>query len=183
MQTISDDIKIRAFVIQCERSLNIWIQDLKLNVSEIHSRNLLRLKYINLLFLLTGLLIAVNYISVIVYFPCVIIVYHLYFEKFKCCCCCPREKPDELGTTKPGTEAETAENTTKSKVHKPKKTRSNPLVQFFHGPYYRYGKSDLFQLCVCHLNEKCSRAWFWISTLVIVYIFKLLKNFIPKGIC
>ncbi|ELU03862.1 hypothetical protein CAPTEDRAFT_209557 [Capitella teleta] len=44
---------------------------------------------INSFGLFCGLLILVNYISVIVFFPSVVVMYHLYFEKFKCCCCCP----------------------------------------------------------------------------------------------
>ena len=104
------------------------------------------------IFLSAGLLIAVNYISVIVFFPCVIIIYHLYFEKYKCCCCCPREKADDLEICCPREkpDLETPETTTtQSKVKKPKKTRSNILVQFFHGPYYRYKNFTLVNLlCV-----------------------------------
>ena len=34
-----------------------------------------------------GVLVAVNYLSVIIFFPCVVVTYHIYWEKYKCCCC------------------------------------------------------------------------------------------------
>lgn len=36
----------------------------------------------------SALLIIVNYISVVVFFPTVVISYHLFWEKYRCCCCC-----------------------------------------------------------------------------------------------
>ena len=36
----------------------------------------------------SGMLICVNYLSVILHFPAIIAVYHVYFDKYKCCCCC-----------------------------------------------------------------------------------------------
>ena len=44
-----------------------------------------------------GLCIFINYLSVISFFPSVIILYHKYFEKYSCCCCglrnAKKEKP------------------------------------------------------------------------------------------
>ncbi|KAK2158902.1 hypothetical protein LSH36_162g08051 [Paralvinella palmiformis] len=34
-----------------------------------------------------GILVFVNYVSVIVFLPTVVVMYHKYFEKYKCCCC------------------------------------------------------------------------------------------------
>ena len=36
----------------------------------------------------SGILILVNYVSVIVYVPTVIVTYHLFWDKYRCCCCC-----------------------------------------------------------------------------------------------
>ena len=36
----------------------------------------------------SALLIVVNYISVVVFFPTVVIAYHLFWERYRCCCCC-----------------------------------------------------------------------------------------------
>ena len=60
-----------------------------------------------------GLLILVNYMSVIVFLPCVVVTYHNWFSKFKCCCCCQRNELDEGPQKK------------------------NFVVRFFSGPYYQ----------------------------------------------
>ena len=77
--------------------------------------------------LFSGVLIIVNYLSVITYFPSVVIVYHLYFDKYQCLCCCPKNRsqkdklelpPDEKATNEP--------------------EKKNVLVRFFAGPYFRF---------------------------------------------
>lgn len=68
-----------------------------------------------------GLLVFVNYCSVIIFFPTVVTMYHLYFERFKCCCCCPKKSVEDL--EKP---ADTTHH------------RKNPIVRFFKGPYFRF---------------------------------------------
>ena len=68
----------------------------------------------------SGILIFVNYISVIIFFPCVVLIYHRYFEKYRCCCCCPRTVP---------TDGEEPIQSTK---------RKNFVVRFFRGPYYKF---------------------------------------------
>ena len=68
-----------------------------------------------------GLLVLVNYMSIIIYFPTVVIIYHLYFERFKCCCCCPTGPARHLG------EEEEAE----------KEQQKGIIVRFFAGPYYQ----------------------------------------------
>lgn len=45
---------------------------------------------INSFGLFSGLLILVNYASVIIFFPVVVVNYHLSWEQYKCCCCCPK---------------------------------------------------------------------------------------------
>ena len=40
----------------------------------------------------SGVLVIANYISVIIFFPTVVITYHNYWEKCKCCCCAPCAK-------------------------------------------------------------------------------------------
>ena len=79
------------------------------------------------LFFFSGLLIAVNYISIIVYLPTVVVMYHLYFEKYRCCCC---------GASRTVNISETAVDNGEHAV------RDNFVVKFFAGPYYR---------CVCVL--------------------------------
>ena len=44
-----------------------------------------------------GLLVLVNYLSVISFFPTVVLTYHSWFDKFKCCCCCVRSTEQEAG--------------------------------------------------------------------------------------
>ncbi len=69
----------------------------------------------------TGILVCVNYISVIIFFPSVVVTYHLYWEKYKCCCCCARTEETDSDIPTP----------LDSK-------RKNPIVRFFGGPYYRF---------------------------------------------
>ena len=82
---------------------------------------------INSFGLFSGVLIIVNYLSVITYFPSVVIVYHLYFDKYQCLCCCPKNRsqkdklelpPDKKATNEP--------------------EKKNVLVRFFAGPYFRF---------------------------------------------
>lgn len=70
----------------------------------------------------SGVLIIVNYCSVITFLPCVVLMYHKNFEKFKCCCCC--RKPNWTGD--PHTPSKPGEN------------RKNPIVRFFAGPYFKF---------------------------------------------
>ncbi len=72
----------------------------------------------------TGILVCVNYISIITFFPAVILLHHLYWEKYKCCCCCPRNQAtvDNMQTS-----SNTEHTSTK---------RKNPIVRFFRGPYF-----------------------------------------------
>ena len=64
----------------------------------------------------SGMLVLINYLSVVIFFPTCVTVYHIHLEKYKCCCCC-------VNFSKPETE-------------KPKK--KNIIVRFFAGPYYRF---------------------------------------------
>ena len=61
----------------------------------------------------SGLLVAVNYISVIVFFPTVVIIYHNYFESYQPPCCKPCRRGD-------------------------KNKKKDVLVRFFAGPFYRF---------------------------------------------
>ena len=74
--------------------------------------------------LFSALLIVVNYISVIVFFPTVIVSYHLFWENYKCCCCCPRD----------ATSVADVNDTTPPLVDD---KRHNLIVRFFSGPYFR----------------------------------------------
>ena len=78
--------------------------------------------------LFSALLIVVNYISIIVFFPTVVVTYHLFWEKYKCCCCCPRDACSvaDIKDTTPAADA-------RSKKSK----KLNPIVRFFGGPYFR----------------------------------------------
>ena len=73
----------------------------------------------------TGLMVFINYISVIVYFPTVIITYHLAFEDYTPVCCRPCKdrlcQVDDLTTAK-------------EKKYKKK----GLIVRFFEGPFYRF---------------------------------------------
>ena len=68
-----------------------------------------------------ALLVVVNYISVITYFPCVVVMYEIYFNKYICCCCGVRKTQIMDISSQPDNEH-----------------RKNPFVRFFRGPYYRF---------------------------------------------
>ena len=70
----------------------------------------------------SGILVLVNYCSVITFLPCVVIVYHLYFDKYRCCCCCP--KP--ISITDPSTPSKSGTS------------RKNAIVRFFAGPFFKF---------------------------------------------
>ena len=70
----------------------------------------------------SGALIIVNYLSVITFLPCVVLMYHKHFAKFKCCCCCT--KSDWTGDPQTPTNHGEA--------------RKNPIVRFFAGPYFKF---------------------------------------------
>ena len=68
----------------------------------------------------SGILVLVNYMSVITFFPCAVIMHHIYYEKYRCCCCYPhRDAPKLEGST-----------------HAMDRAEKNLVVRFFHGPYY-----------------------------------------------
>ncbi|XP_071080944.1 protein dispatched homolog 1-like [Haliotis cracherodii] len=48
----------------------------------------------------SGILVLINYISVITFFPTVVVVYHRYFEKYSCCCCTFRKKKNKVVSMK-----------------------------------------------------------------------------------
>lgn len=96
-----------------------------------------------------GVLVIINYLSVILFFPTVILTYHLYWERFKCCCCCPRyDRSDDPNRENPEI---------------PKK---NFVVRFLAGPYFRM------------MTHRVAR-WIWlilfwgVFTLFLVFCFKL----------
>lgn len=82
---------------------------------------------INTFGVFAGILVFVNYCSVIIYFPTVVIMYHLYFEKFRCCCCCPRQP---IADMEGNNETDDSANNTHHRKH--------PIVRFFKGPYYEF---------------------------------------------
>ena len=73
----------------------------------------------------SGMLICINYISVIVHFPAIVAVYHLFFEKNKCCCCCPNP---EVSVTKDNVDEPTV----------PASHEKGPIVRFLAGPYWKF---------------------------------------------
>ena len=79
--------------------------------------------------LFSALLIVVNYISVIVFFPTVIVTYHIYWENYKCCCCCPRDASSVADVNDP------VPTTSKKKKNG---KRHNVVVRFLGGPYFRF---------------------------------------------
>ena len=59
-----------------------------------------------------GLLVIVNYVSVITFFPTVVIMHHIYFKQFKwpCFACCPfgKSKPEDQNPTPDETDCNTS---------------------------------------------------------------------------
>ena len=76
----------------------------------------------------SALLIFINYISVIVFFPTVIVTYHVYWENYRCCCCCPR---DNNSVANVNDSTSTASKSNGGKRH-------GNIVRFFSGPYFRF---------------------------------------------
>ena len=87
----------------------------------------------------TGVLIAVNYISVIIFFPTVIIMHHVYFEKQCCpCCFCPAVRCDKSRShVCPRMSTDTRE-ADKGDSEPYKMRKKHPFVRFFAGPYFRF---------------------------------------------
>lgn len=77
-----------------------------------------------------GILVSVNYISVVIFFPTVVVTYHNYWEKYKCCCCCPKDASVHASS----------EGINHPEVPPPGMPvqRKNPVVRFFRGPYYQF---------------------------------------------
>ncbi|CAD5113766.1 DgyrCDS2935 [Dimorphilus gyrociliatus] len=71
----------------------------------------------------SGILIVVNYLSVIIFFPCVVVTYTLFWSKFKCCCCCNRELTG---------------GTIEAPEGRDDNIKRNFIVRFFAGPYYKF---------------------------------------------
>ena len=113
--------------------------------------------------LFSGLVIFVNYLSVITYFPCVVVIYHVYFENWQWPCfrCCSKKK-ESLPPTATAAATTSANDTVMtldfgdssekkagpfiwdpkaptgaSRVNS-KGDRPNVVVRFFSGPYYRF---------------------------------------------
>ena len=78
-----------------------------------------------------GILVVVNYLSVVIFFPTVVITYHLYWEKYKCCCCC-----------------QTSMELNSSEDLKAGKPKSNFLVRFISGPYYNFVTHKIYRWVV-----------------------------------
>ena len=70
-----------------------------------------------------GILVGVNYLSVIIFFPTVVVTYHIWWEKYKCCCCWERKAVSQNGLN-PNLAKDTE--------------RGHPIVRFFRGPYYKF---------------------------------------------
>ncbi|XP_077990897.1 protein dispatched-like [Glandiceps talaboti] len=70
----------------------------------------------------SGILVLVNYLTVIVFFPTVVITYHNIWRLHVCCCCRP--------CVKHPTESTEVLNTPT--------TKKNVVVRFFTGPYFRF---------------------------------------------
>ncbi|XP_077977450.1 protein dispatched homolog 1-like [Glandiceps talaboti] len=69
-----------------------------------------------------GILVIVNYLTVIVFFPTVVIIYHTSWRHCVWCCWLPFVK-SRTGST--------------DKLNQPKE-RKNKVVRFFKGPYFRF---------------------------------------------
>ena len=93
-----------------------------------------------------------NYISIIVYLPCVVVIHHLYFEKYKFCCCCKSSTGDISDV-----QQDEGEHV----------ARDNFVVRFYSGPYFRFVKaqssvSSKYPICL-NVNVKkvfqCCHNW------------------------
>ena len=71
-----------------------------------------------------GLLVLVNYCSVITFFPAVVITYHNWFANNKCCCCCTRETVPEG------------------------EQQDNMVVRFFDNYYFRFITNNIARICI-----------------------------------
>ncbi|CAH1792444.1 unnamed protein product [Owenia fusiformis] len=72
-------------------------------------------------------LIAINYISVITFFPTVVYTWHVFFESKPCCCgcckCCRNNKHEEEES---------------SEIKEVNTEKQHPVTKFFKGPYFRF---------------------------------------------
>ncbi|CAH1792544.1 unnamed protein product [Owenia fusiformis] len=91
---------------------------------------------INSFGIFAGTLVAVNYVSVIVFFPTVVCMHHIYFEKTCCCgpCICSNKK--ETSSDEKPTKSSTTNLILEDNKEREKK--AHPVVRFFAGPYFRF---------------------------------------------
>lgn len=85
----------------------------------------------------SGILVLVNYISVITFLPAVVVNHHYSWEKCKwcCCICCNKTRTNSVGDMQytgsaPGSPVSVARI---EDGH-----RHSPIVRFFKGPYYNF---------------------------------------------
>ncbi|XP_013396220.1 protein dispatched homolog 1 [Lingula anatina] len=97
----------------------------------------------------SGILVLVNYLSVITFLPAVVMVYHVYWEK-KICCCCGTKTPT---VARPNQVAALGDGP--QELPQASDKRQNPVVRFFRGPYFRF---------ISH------KVWRWIILLVMLGI-------------
>ncbi|XP_021340144.1 protein dispatched homolog 1-like [Mizuhopecten yessoensis] len=77
--------------------------------------------------LFSATLVFINYLSVITFFPSVVLIYHLYFEQWTWPCCRPCTQRSH--TVPSRTMTDVSENQTE---------RKNIVVRFFYGYYFRF---------------------------------------------
>ncbi|XP_033101171.1 protein dispatched homolog 3-like [Anneissia japonica] len=80
----------------------------------------------------SALVIFVNYLSVIIFFPTVVITYHLWWEKYCCCCCNHRDLAVQ--------EATSEENLVDAEIKK-----QNIIVRFLGGHYADFLMHKVFR--------------------------------------
>ncbi|XP_064604053.1 protein dispatched homolog 3-like [Liolophura sinensis] len=100
--------------------------------------------------LFSGILVFVNYVSVVSFFPCVVVVYHLYWSDWSWPCfrkCSQVEVNAKI--------TDSAQDLTPSETMT---SRKNPVVRFFGGPYFKIVTHKIAKWCilvVCFATLSC----------------------------
>ncbi|KAI0219170.1 hypothetical protein LSAT2_029225 [Lamellibrachia satsuma] len=80
----------------------------------------------------SALLVCINYVSVVTYFPAVAVTYHLYWETATCLCCC-RVK-DEDANNKDDNDEDEDDDIFSEKAY----LSDHPAMRFFRGPFFAF---------------------------------------------
>lgn len=92
--------------------------------------------------LFSGILVFVNYLSVVSFFPCVVVVYHIYWSDWSWPCFRKCAKPEVMSIAK------VTDSTQDLTPSQSKPSGKNPVVRFFGGSYFKVVTHKVARWCI-----------------------------------